>query len=104
MLSWNFIGRSHEEIEEARQAWAEGSRFGEVHGYDGDRLSAPELSPVALKPRDGCADLERCVLRRFLPRALAASPAVPAGDAVVPPVGRFLWRSAVARVGTCDQV
>lgn len=48
---WNFIGRSHMEIEEARQAWAEGSRFGEVHGYDGDRLPAPALPPVALKPR-----------------------------------------------------
>lgn len=48
---WNFIGRSHEEIEEARQAWAEGPRFGEVHGYDGARLSAPALPPVALKPR-----------------------------------------------------
>ncbi|MER5281443.1 pirin family protein [Streptomyces sp. NPDC002809] len=51
VMWWNFIGRSHEEIEEARQAWAEGSRFGEVNGYDGDRLSAPELPPVALKPR-----------------------------------------------------
>nr|WSW65048.1 pirin family protein [Streptomyces sp. NBC_00995] len=51
VMWWNFIGRSHEEIEEARQAWAEGSRFGEVHGYDGGRLAAPELPPVALKPR-----------------------------------------------------
>ncbi|MFG2409912.1 pirin family protein [Streptomyces brevispora] len=51
VMWWNFIGRSHEEIEEARQAWAEGSRFGEVHGYDGGRLPAPELPPVALKPR-----------------------------------------------------
>ncbi|MFF1839860.1 pirin family protein [Streptomyces sp. NPDC058231] len=51
VMWWNFIGRSHDEIEEARRAWAEGSGFGEVHGYDGDRLSAPELPPVALKPR-----------------------------------------------------
>ncbi|WP_371602028.1 pirin family protein [Streptomyces sp. NBC_01220] len=51
VMWWNFIGRSHEEIEEARQAWAEGPRFGEVHGYDGARLSAPALPPVALKPR-----------------------------------------------------
>lgn len=51
VMWWNFIGRSHEEIEEARQAWAEGTRFGEVHGYDGCRLSAPALPPVALKPR-----------------------------------------------------
>ncbi|MFE4371687.1 pirin family protein [Streptomyces sp. NPDC056835] len=51
VMWWNFIGRSHEEIEEARRAWMEDSRFGEVHGYDGDRLPAPELPPVALKPR-----------------------------------------------------
>ncbi|MGW2113461.1 pirin family protein [Streptomyces sp. NPDC001948] len=51
VMWWNFIGRSHEEIEEARQAWAEGSRFGEVKGYDGDRLPAPELPPGPLKPR-----------------------------------------------------
>ncbi|MFF9687051.1 pirin family protein [Streptomyces sp. NPDC014623] len=51
VMWWNFIGRSHEEIEDARQAWAEGSRFGEVHGYDGGRLPAPALPPVALKPR-----------------------------------------------------
>ncbi|MFE7567870.1 pirin family protein [Streptomyces sp. NPDC057539] len=51
VMWWNFIGRSHEEIEEARRGWMESSRFGEVHGYDGDRLPAPELPPVALKPR-----------------------------------------------------
>ncbi|MEU8706630.1 pirin family protein [Streptomyces sp. NPDC048565] len=51
IMWWNFVGRSHEEIEEARRAWAEGSRFGEVHGYDGGRLPAPALPPVALKPR-----------------------------------------------------
>ncbi|MGW1405540.1 pirin family protein [Streptomyces sp. NPDC002403] len=51
VMWWNFIGRSHEEIEEARQGWMETSRFGEVKGYDGDRLPAPELPPVALKPR-----------------------------------------------------
>ncbi|MFE7108083.1 pirin family protein [Streptomyces sp. NPDC057575] len=51
VMWWNFIGRSHEEIEEARLAWAEGSRFGEVKGYDGDRLPAPELPPGPLKPR-----------------------------------------------------
>ncbi|MEU0300817.1 pirin family protein [Streptomyces sp. NPDC006175] len=51
VMWWNFIGRSHEEIEEARQAWTEGSRFGEVQGYDGGRLPAPALPPVALKPR-----------------------------------------------------
>ncbi|MFD4230841.1 pirin family protein [Streptomyces sp. NPDC058545] len=51
VMWWNFIGRSHEEIEEARRGWMESARFGEVKGYEGDRLAAPELPPVALKPR-----------------------------------------------------
>ncbi|MFI2780482.1 pirin family protein [Streptomyces sp. ALB3] len=51
VMWWNFVGRSHEEIEEARQDWMEGSRFGRVEGYDGGRLPAPALPPVALKPR-----------------------------------------------------
>lgn len=34
-MFWNWIGRSQEEIEQARQDWMEGSRFGEVKGYDG---------------------------------------------------------------------
>ncbi|WP_274564461.1 pirin family protein [Streptomyces spiramyceticus] len=51
VMWWNFVGRSHEEIEEARRDWMSGSRFGEVKGYDGGRLPAPALPPVALKPR-----------------------------------------------------
>ncbi|MEU0717565.1 pirin family protein [Streptomyces lavendulocolor] len=51
VMWWNFVGRSHEEIERARADWQTGTRFGEVHGYDGGRLPAPELPPVALKPR-----------------------------------------------------
>lgn len=51
VMWWNFVGRSHEEIEQARQDWMEGPRFGEVKGYDGGRLPAPELLPAALKPR-----------------------------------------------------
>ncbi|MGW7200285.1 pirin family protein [Streptomyces chryseus] len=51
VMWWNFIGRSHEEIERARADWTAGTRFGEVHGYAGDRLPAPELPPVTLKPR-----------------------------------------------------
>ncbi|MET7370425.1 pirin family protein [Streptomyces sp. NPDC005566] len=51
VMWWNFIGRTHEEIARARADWAAGARFGEVHGYDGGRLPAPELPPVALKPR-----------------------------------------------------
>lgn len=48
---WNYIGRSQEDIAQARAEWMNGSRFGEVKGYDGDRLAAPELPPVPLKPR-----------------------------------------------------
>ncbi|MFF2410777.1 pirin family protein [Streptomyces sp. NPDC058092] len=51
VMWWNFIGRSHEDIAQARADWATGARFGEVHGYEGGRLPAPELPPVALKPR-----------------------------------------------------
>ncbi|MGW1813694.1 pirin family protein [Streptomyces sp. NPDC002125] len=51
VMWWNFVGRSHEEIEQARADWTAGARFGEVLGYDGERLAAPELPPVALKPR-----------------------------------------------------
>ncbi|MGW3917598.1 pirin family protein, partial [Streptomyces sp. NPDC005070] len=48
---WNFIGRSNEDIAQARSDWMKGSRFGEVVGYDGAPLTAPELPPVPLKPR-----------------------------------------------------
>ncbi|MER5863546.1 pirin family protein [Kitasatospora sp. NPDC002040] len=51
VMWWNFIGRSGEEIAQARADWTEGSRFGDVHGYDGARLAAPALPPVPLKPR-----------------------------------------------------
>ncbi|BFV60138.1 pirin family protein [Kitasatospora sp. CMC57] len=51
VMWWNFVGRSSEEIAEARADWMDGSRFGEVHGYDGARLAAPVLPPVPLKPR-----------------------------------------------------
>jgi HAMP domain-containing protein len=50
-LFWNWIGRSQEEIVQARRDWMEGARFGEVKGYDGAPLPAPELPPVPLKPR-----------------------------------------------------
>ncbi|MFB7221404.1 pirin family protein [Streptomyces sp. NPDC056227] len=51
VMWWNFIGQTHEDIAKAREDWMNSSRFGEVKGYDGDRLPAPELPPVALKPR-----------------------------------------------------
>ncbi|WP_308438446.1 pirin family protein, partial [Kitasatospora indigofera] len=51
VMWWNFIGRSGEEITQAREDWMSGPRFGEVHGYDGDRLTAPQMPAVPLKPR-----------------------------------------------------
>ncbi|KUL58509.1 MULTISPECIES: pirin family protein [unclassified Streptomyces] len=51
IMWWNFIGRSNEDIVQARADWTAGTRFGEVHGYDGDPLPAPELPSVPLKPR-----------------------------------------------------
>ncbi|MFE6690232.1 pirin family protein [Streptomyces sp. NPDC057743] len=51
VMWWNFVGRSHEDIVQARADWMTGARFGAVHGYEGDRLPAPELPSVALRPR-----------------------------------------------------
>ncbi|MGW3661001.1 pirin family protein [Streptomyces sp. NPDC005151] len=51
VMWWNFIGRTSEEIAQAREDWMGASRFGEVKGYQGGPLSAPELPPVPLKPR-----------------------------------------------------
>lgn len=42
LMWWNFVGRSHEELTEACLQWNAGQgSFGEVHGYDGGRLTAP---------------------------------------------------------------
>lgn len=54
VLWWNFIGRSHDEIVEFRRQWNAGdSRFGRVEGYRGrlERLPAPPMPPVRLRPR-----------------------------------------------------
>ncbi|MBT3165823.1 pirin family protein [Streptomyces sp. Vc74B-19] len=51
IMWWNFIGRTHEDIVRAREDWTAGTRFGEVHGYDGDPLPAPQLPTTPLKPR-----------------------------------------------------
>jgi quercetin 2,3-dioxygenase len=50
LMWWNFVGRSSEEIAQARDDWQAG-RFGEVHGYPGEPLAAPPLPAVPLKPR-----------------------------------------------------
>ncbi|MEU3597291.1 pirin family protein [Streptomyces sp. NPDC006798] len=51
IMFWNWIARSNEEIVQARRDWMEGTRFGEVKGYDGAPLPAPELPPGPLKKR-----------------------------------------------------
>ncbi|GAA2243438.1 pirin family protein [Streptomyces amakusaensis] len=51
IMWWNFIGRTQAEIETAREDWTTGSRFGQVKGYDGGPLAAPELPPLPLKAR-----------------------------------------------------
>ncbi|MFJ8624616.1 pirin family protein [Kitasatospora sp. NPDC093550] len=51
VMWWNFIGRSTEDIAQARTDWMTGTRFGTVHGYAGDRLPAPELPALPLKAR-----------------------------------------------------
>ncbi|GII93197.1 pirin family protein [Sinosporangium siamense] len=51
VMWWNFVGRTGQEIAEARREWAEGELFGTVHGYAGPRLNAPPLPPTPLKPR-----------------------------------------------------
>jgi len=50
LLWWNFVGRSDEEMRQAGQQWqGHDPRFGEVQGYDGPRLIAPELT-TRLRP------------------------------------------------------
>ncbi|HSF26785.1 MAG TPA: pirin family protein [Actinomycetes bacterium] len=51
VMWWNFVGRDHDEIAAARADWEAHRRFGEVHGYPGDRLAAPALPTSRLKPR-----------------------------------------------------
>ncbi|MFF3553939.1 pirin family protein [Streptomyces tsukubensis] len=52
VMWWNFIGRSHQDIVEAREDWERASgRFGTVEGYPGERLPAPALPNAVLTPR-----------------------------------------------------
>ncbi len=52
LMWWNFVGRSHEEIVQAREDWEAGApRFGAVSADPNPRLPAPALPTVALKPR-----------------------------------------------------
>ena len=52
VMWWNFVGRSHEEIEEAWHGWqSHSARFGEVAGHGEVRIPAPPLPTVRLKSR-----------------------------------------------------
>jgi redox-sensitive bicupin YhaK (pirin superfamily) len=53
VMWWNFVGRTHEEIEEARSDWESGAdRFGPpIAVHDGARIPAPPLPGVRLTPR-----------------------------------------------------
>ncbi|MGB3740984.1 MAG: pirin family protein [Castellaniella sp.] len=49
MIWWNFVGRTLDDIRQARTDWENRQRFGEVAAYHGQRLPAPELvgRPIA---------------------------------------------------------
>ena len=52
VMWWNFVGRSHDEIVEAREAWeAQAPRFGAVIDHGPERIPAPPLPAVRLTPR-----------------------------------------------------
>lgn len=51
IMWWNFVGRTDEEIRQAREDWMTGHRFGEVRGYQGAPLPAPELPTTRLRSR-----------------------------------------------------
>ena len=51
VMWWNFVGRDHAEIEQARLDWeSRSARFGEVPGQ-AERVPAPPLPHVRLRPR-----------------------------------------------------
>ena len=54
VMWWNFVGREHDEIVAARQAWedrAAGGTFGTVRGYDGPDIPAPPMPITRLVAR-----------------------------------------------------
>ena len=58
VMWWNFVGRSHEDIVAAREAWmAHSERFGEVEGYEGpvQHLPAPVIPGVRIRPRSNAS-------------------------------------------------
>ncbi|GID92426.1 pirin family protein [Amorphoplanes digitatis] len=54
VMWWNFVGRDHDEIVAAREAWesrSDGGRFGRVRGYDGPDIPAPPMPTTRLVAR-----------------------------------------------------
>jgi hypothetical protein len=54
VMWWNFVGRTHDDIAEARTDWEERNqeRFPDIPGHSpDDRIPAPPLPGVRLKPR-----------------------------------------------------
>ena len=49
LLWWNFVARTQEELARATTDWNAGHGFGEVHGYDGPRLIAPDIAGFHLR-------------------------------------------------------
>jgi redox-sensitive bicupin YhaK (pirin superfamily) len=47
LMWWNFVARTPDEIRAARTDWERHERFGEVKGYAGPRLAAPDLLRLA---------------------------------------------------------
>jgi quercetin 2,3-dioxygenase len=56
LMWWNFVGRTHEEMTEARQNWMQHERFGEVLSYNGPRVPAPDLSETIKRSDKASAD------------------------------------------------
>ncbi|GAB3596585.1 pirin family protein [Angustibacter peucedani] len=55
VMWWNFVARTHDEIVTARSTWMAGldggTEFGQVVGFDGPPLPAPDLPTSPLRPR-----------------------------------------------------
>jgi redox-sensitive bicupin YhaK (pirin superfamily) len=51
VMWWNFVGRSHDEMVNARNSWESGERFGFVVEDENPRIPAPEIPGVRLRPR-----------------------------------------------------
>jgi hypothetical protein len=53
IMWWDFVGRSHDEIVQARRDWEDDgpARYGHVTGHGDERIPAPALPNLRLTPR-----------------------------------------------------